>query len=129
MQRFQRVRRAVAAVLLAVYLPACHHWVTPQGMTPQEYITANHPSTVRVTLADSTRVVLQHPRAASDSLWGSLAPGGQWGAPLSSVQLFQVRKSDAAGTVFLTLGIVVGTVFVAGAICAAANCIDINIGY
>jgi len=129
MPRYQRVRRAVAAVLLAVYLPACHHWVTPKGMTPQEYITANHPSTVRVTLADSSRVVLQNPRAASDSLWGSLAPGGQWGAPLSSVQLLQVRKSDAAGTVFLTLGIVVGSLFVVGAICAAANCIDLNIGY
>jgi len=129
MPRYQRVRRAVAAVLLAVYLPACHHWVTPKGMTPQEYITANHPSTVRVTLADSSRVVLQNPRAASDSLWGSVAPGGQWGVPLSSVQLLQVRKSDAAGTVFLTLGIVVGSLFVVGAICAAANCIDLNIGY
>ena len=77
MRRYGRIRRLVATVLLTVYLPACHHWVTPKGVTPQEYITAKRPSTVRVTLTDSSRIVLQNPRAASDSLWRSLAPGGQ----------------------------------------------------
>jgi hypothetical protein len=37
--------------------------------------------------------------------------------------------SDAAGIVFLSLGIVVGSLVVAGALCAATDCIDISIGY
>ena len=106
MQTFHRMRRSVATVLLAVYLPACHYWAEPQDLPPQQYVDRERPADVRVTLTDSSTVVLQRPWVSSDTLWGGSASGLLRGVPLSSVQHIQVRESDGTATGLLVVGIV-----------------------
>jgi hypothetical protein len=122
MSSLRRIRRVSATALLVMYLPGCHHWVTPKGMTPQEYVTTVHPAKVRVTLADLTRVELQQPWVVSDSLFGRLTAREVWAEPLASVQLLQVRKFDVLGTVLVPLSFL-GVFMVA---CAASDCMDMS---
>jgi hypothetical protein len=114
MPTFRRIRRTIAAVLLTVYLPSCYHWITPKGITPQEYVTTKHPKQVRVTLVDSTRrTVLRQPWVSADSIGGRLLiradwyygarVGPPWAVPLSSVQRMEVRKLEPVGTTFAIL--------------------------
>lgn len=114
MPTFRQMRRSIAAVLLVAYLPACHHWVRPKDMTPQQYVTAKHPGKVRVTLTDGSRFVLGEPWVSADSIGGRLIEpylgGGDfaWSSPRSSVILFEVSKLDAeatAGAVAVVVGI------------------------
>jgi hypothetical protein len=121
MRTFHRMRRSVATVLLAVHLPACHYWAEPNGLTPQQYVDRERPAEARVTLTDSSTVLLQRPWVSSDTLWGGSASGLLRGVPLSSVQHIQVRESDGTATVFLVVGLVALAVVGAGVALAASG--------
>jgi hypothetical protein len=95
------MRRCVAAVPLAVYLPACHHWVEPQGMTPEQYVDVEQPAELRLTLTDSSSVTLRGPWIDSDHLWGVDASGALRGIPFSSVQQMWVREPQGMERVVL----------------------------
>jgi len=120
MPTFRRIRRAIAALLLALYLPACHYWAIPRDLTPQEYIAAEHPKQVRITLPDQTRLVLRRPWVpAGDSLAGLPGRAGTAiSVPGSAIRQFEVRRPAPGKTVLLVAGIwaacaVVGTITLA----------------
>jgi len=122
MPTFRRIRRSIAALLLVVYLPSCHHYVPIQEVTPQEYIAAKHPKQVRLTVNDLThglhRLELITPSVGpGDSLTG-LPRGGE--APvtvaLSSIERCEVRASDRNRTA----GAAAGGVVVVGLVAAVA---------
>lgn len=122
MRIFKRLRRAVALLLIAVYLPACVRTFTPEGITPAEYIAAKHPEQVRVTLSDQSWCVFRDPWIAGDTLGGIVTLFGSAGlsatapadgVPLSSVVHFEVRESNKAATTALVL---LGVAVVGGAI-------------
>ena len=107
MQTFGRIRRSLAAVLLVLYLPGCYHYAVPKGMSPQEYIAAEHPKQVRLTLADGSRRTLHQPWVSADSIGGrpvvrsqggSLKLGPPWAIALSDVRRMEGRKLDALST-------------------------------
>jgi hypothetical protein len=107
MPTFRRIRRSIAALLLVLYLPACHYWATPGDLTPQEYIAAKHPKQVRITLQDQTRLVLQRPWVpAGDSLAGFPArTGAAITIPTSAVRQFEARSPAPGKTVLLVAGV------------------------
>ena len=95
----------MAAVLLILYLPACHVYITPQGVTPQEYIATEHPNRVRLTLNDMTqglhRLELVSPSVGpADSLSG-LSGNGPVTVSLNTLERFEVRVSNPGGTLGL----------------------------
>ena len=120
MQTYRRIRRSIAVLLLVSYLPACYHFVTPKGITPEAYIAAEQPGQVRVTLPDGTRQTLLRPALSQDSLRGHIPvrlsnnrvrSGPPWAVPIDSVQRLEVRKPNT----WATVGLVVGGVVVVGA--------------
>jgi hypothetical protein len=130
---FRRIRRLLAALLLVLYVPACYHWVTPEGMTPQEYIATNHPKQVRITLADSSRLVVLRPTISGDSLVGfrpatgdpytGLVPEEPVCVAAAAVQRLQVRRLNVVTTVVAPLLGLVAVGATAAVICVASDCI------
>lgn len=121
MRIFRRLRRGVALLAIAVYLPACVRTFTPEGVTPAEYIAARHPEQVRVTLSDQSWCVFRDPWIAGDTLggivtlFGSSGPSATApanGVPLGSIVHFEVRESDQGATIALVL---LGVAVVGGA--------------
>jgi hypothetical protein len=119
MQTLDHARRTIAAIVLVVYVPACYHYVTPKGITPEAYVAGEQPSQVRVTLTDGTVQTLLRPACSQDSVRGyipvrqgnSLVRSGRpWAAPLTSVQRLEVQDFNTWGTVGLVFGglVVVG---------------------
>lgn len=114
----RRIRRSIAALLLVLFLPSCYHYVTPKEMTPQEYIATKAPKQVRVTLIDSTRVVLRDPFITPDSIGGHTqirqdAPASRWAVALSRVERFEGHEYDN----WAVAGIVAGAMVVVGGLC------------
>jgi hypothetical protein len=113
-------------LLLLACLSACHHYVTPAGTTPEQYVTEQRPSRVRVTLADRSRHVVRAPWVRGDTLGGTLLvpdprgvlieQPGAWTVPLGSLSLLEVYRPNSGGTVAL----VATTVVVALAVAAYA---------
>jgi len=62
------LRRAAAVLLLPCYLAACHRWVPSQE--PVAVVASEGPRSLRVTLADGSRLVLRQAYLAADSLIG-----------------------------------------------------------
>jgi hypothetical protein len=122
MRILRRVRRSTTVVLLLTFPPACYHYVAPRDLTPQEYVAAKHPNQVRVTLADSSRVVLRDPWVSADSLGGRRmvqdARGAlqvsdpRWAVPLSEVSRLEGHEYNNWGVA----GIIAGTLVVAGGV-------------
>jgi hypothetical protein len=110
MPTFRRIRRSIAAILLVLYLPGCQHYVTPRGMTPQEYIAAKHPKQVRLTVNDIThglhRFELLAPSVGpGDSLTGLPRPEDPpVTVAISAIERFEFRESNPSGTFGLVLG-------------------------
>jgi len=108
----------LAVVLLVLSLPGCYYYGGLKGLSPQEYITAQHPKWVRVTLVDGSRHTLMRPWVANDSIGGQLAIGPEggsfrrgrtWAVALAELQELKARKFDSMGTVALsaiTLGVI-----------------------
>ena len=65
--RAVRSRAVLASFALAALLPACHKWVSLDA-SPTQAIREEPSATLRLTLADSSRVVLEAPRVRGDSL-------------------------------------------------------------
>jgi hypothetical protein len=97
---------------LLVLLAACHHYVTPQGIAPAEYVAAEQPEQVRVTLTDGTRHVLRHVTVSQDSLRGTvedggerdLPPGAAWAVPLAAIERLEAYRPNGWANVGLVMG-------------------------
>jgi len=97
--------RAKPLLVLLIYLSGCTSWHVQQ-VAPAQVITDGHPSTVRVTRADQSRVVLRHPTIVDDTLVGALDSGqaaGEGRIALSDVKRIEVRHGDPGRTIGLAL--------------------------
>lgn len=102
------VKIGVALCVLAFALAGCMTW-RAQPQTVQQLIAERHPSRVRVTLSDGTRVTLYgRPAVSGDSLVGLRMVGG-WdtpaAVPLATVRQVAVRRLAPFRTAILAAGI------------------------
>ena len=99
-------RRAIATLLLVLYLPACTSWQVGKT-SPEQLFEDDPPEKVRVTQTDGSRVELLAPMITADTLRGSVKGDSVSVAiPLSNVQTVEVRESDSLKGLALTVGIV-----------------------
>ncbi len=105
MAPFRTYRRAIAALLLLLYLPACTSWQVGKT-SPEQLFEDDPPDKVRVTLTDDSRVELRAPEIRANSLVGTVKGGDTVSIALSEVQKVEVRESDSLKGFGLTLGII-----------------------
>jgi hypothetical protein len=107
-------RRAVAALLLAVYLPACTSYRTTTQPVAELTAAPKPPEHIRVTTTAGATVEVNAPRVVNDTLYGSTwtaGPKGQLRAgvmtiPIADIRTVEVRASDGAKTAMLVVGVV-----------------------
>jgi hypothetical protein len=109
-----RRRQFIGWMLLSVYLTSCSSWHV-QPVSPEQVVSEDQPSEVRVTLVDSSQFVMKEPRVSGDTLSG-LVSGGQQDILLSDISRMEVKR----GNVLKTLGFVVGVAGALVIICVAA---------
>ena len=115
-----RWRKTVASAVVATHLAACHSWRV-EAVPPTQLLATSHPSEIRVTRQDSSKVVLATPGIVRDSLWG-WSRGAELGMPLTDVRAIATRHGDAGKSVFLGVGIFAGLAATVGVICATTDC-------
>jgi hypothetical protein len=106
-----RFTRRVAAILLAVYLPACATY----NIMPDPASTLKAPQTelkqVRVTLRSGEQFTLRSPRIEGDSLRGTSPYSLVRSVALTDVAAVQVKRTSVgrtAGLVVLSVAAAVG---------------------
>ena len=103
-------RRAIATLLLVLYLPACTSWQVAKA-SPEQLFEDDPPEKVMVTQTDGSRVELMSPEVRADSLVGTMKGDTVTVAiALSQVQKLEVRESDSLKGLGLTIGILAGVV-------------------
>lgn len=117
------IRRAAALVLLPCYLVACHRWVPAEEPAPA--VVAEGKRTLRVTLADSTRLTLEQVRLEGDSLIGTQRIGTPPVQVTKAVALADIARVEtsqlkAAATAVTVVGVIAAAGLVAIAIAVAA---------
>jgi len=125
------VRRVLSAILLPAYLASCTSWQVPP-VSPEQAITEDQPSKIRVTLTDGSTVEMEQPRIVGDTLRGLVFPRSYGGGRakggednslgerdvlLADIATLTVAKPDVTKSVFLGLGIG----FVVGVAAAVAS--------
>lgn len=78
-------------------------------MAPESLLVGQRPRTVRVLLADSSRVLLQRPTVRSDTVYAETELNGELvdtRIALSSIVGIETLEGDAGGTVLLFVGLV-----------------------
>ena len=99
--------RPIAWALLLLYLPACTGWyaVERQGLT--QMINTDHPTKVRVTMRDSSIILLEQPKLAfGDSLSG-LVNGARSNVAVRDVTQVEVRRVNELATTAIFFGVAV----------------------
>jgi hypothetical protein len=94
------LQRAVTLVFLGSQVTACTSWTT-QSVSPEEFFRGRTADEVRITRADSTKVVLVRPRLVGDSVLGDSVDAilSQKNAvPLADIQSVAVRRKDPTKT-------------------------------
>lgn len=115
-------RRPIACTLLVAFVAGCTTWRV-QTLTPAQVIDRLHPTSVRVTTADSSEFVLEQPEMAG----GDSLVGYQNGVPssivISDVTQVATRGFSSGKTVGLVAGIVVVGGVIAGLVALSNMCI------
>lgn len=115
-KRTPRLKRHIAALLLAVHLTGCHGW-HPTTISPAQLIAEENPSTVRVTLTDGRQLTLVDPTIRNDSIVFEIGRVTA-GVVLSDVSTVEVRRFNADKTIGLILAVPVGLVVYFATVCA-----------
>lgn len=111
-------RRLIAALLL-VLLAGCHSW-RPTTVSPQTLISAEQPSSVRVTLLNGETVTVESPTVRNDSIVGVM--DASVGVASRDVRSLEVRRLSIGKTIGLGFGIAAGLlVALVVALCSAAD--------
>jgi hypothetical protein len=123
-----RFPQALATLLLASTLGACHSYDVVTAPLPQYLDAHAGAGELRLTLVSGERVVLQGAYVAGDSLLGYApdAPStGYWpvSVPLGAVREARVRKAHASRAVGLLVGgaLIVGTVAASASLASASR--------
>jgi hypothetical protein len=123
-----------ALLALLLYVPGCARWQVDSRPVP-ELLAKEHPSELRITRGDSSRVVLYQPALSGDSLSGTPArrrgpapipdshaqpaDGPRLTVALAEVRRIETKHTDTGRTLLLVLGV--------GAAVALATLIAIGI--
>ena len=112
-------RRILSCILLPAYLSSCTSWHV-QSASPEQVITEDQPSKIRVTLTDGSELEMEQPRIVGDTLRG-MVKGGVESSPgetavhrvlverdvlLTDIVTLKVRKSDVAKSILLFTGLI-----------------------
>lgn len=117
-------RRPIAYAFLLCCFTACSTWHVEEGVSPLLLIATEHPSRLRVTRSDKSRIVLENPRiAGSDTLVGQ----GDKGPPrvaVSDVRQIATQHVSTSKTVGLVLGLsaVAAIVIAVESLCSNGYC-------
>ena len=123
-RRTRFLRRIVLPLTLLAFLSACHKWVQLEPPVAHA-IAAEELGTVRVTLTDSSRIVLKEPYVSGDSLMAMEEHAR--GVRLDEVARIEGRRANVPATVGLVIGILVVPVLALAVGCAVSGgCININ---
>ncbi|HUL02328.1 MAG TPA: hypothetical protein VLV16_03730 [Gemmatimonadales bacterium] len=96
-RRYPSVLRLVAAMLLAVPLSACTHWV---ALSDPKYISDSDHSMFRLSVTgERTKVIVKHPKIEGDSLvWDH---HGRQTLPMKKINYAEAHQIDPVATGFL----------------------------
>ena len=108
------MRDPIALILLAGSLSGCmgsslKSWRV-QPPPPANVVTEQHPKRIRVSRADSTKIVLSNPSVIGDSLVASDAAHRRFALSLTQVTQVEVEKTDGGKVTFVVVGSVAGAV-------------------
>jgi len=108
------MRHPIALILLAGSLSGCigsslKSWRV-QPPPPAKVVTEQHPKRIRVSRADSTKIVMSNPSVIADSLVGVDAAERRFALPLTQVTQVEVEKTDGAKVTFVVVGTAAGVV-------------------
>jgi len=103
------VRRVLSSILLPVYLSSCTSWQV-QSVSPEQVVTEDQPSAIRVTLTDSSKLEMEQPRIVGDTLRGLVKGESndslvERDVLLVEIATVRIKKTDPGRTAFLGLGI------------------------
>lgn len=113
------LRRAVALVVAAAFLPACTTWRATTE-PPGDHLREEGPSDVRVWPSSSDeRIELDGATVRGDSLVGTDGDGQIEAVPVSDVRRMEVRETNAGKTTLLVLGVAGGALLAFGGLYAA----------
>ncbi len=104
-RRSPLLRRVVLPLTLLAFMSACHKWV-PLEPPVARAIAEAESGTIRITLADSSRMVLKARRIEGDSLYATDEKTHAVTLPLHDVLAVEEEKTDGAMTALLIGGIV-----------------------
>ncbi len=113
-------RRVIAALLL-VLLTACQSW-RPTTVSPQQLISEEMPSLVRVTLTNGETVTVTEPTIRNDSIVGVTEPvgaltrSGAVGVAARDVHVLEMRGFSVTKTIALAVPLILvatGIIYVA----------------
>ena len=96
---------ARAVLILYLSLSACTSW-RPNEVTPQAAVENQPPPpSLRVTLTDSSTVVINNPQLQGDTIVGLDATKTEVRVPLDSVLLTETRHGDTGKSIGAALGV------------------------
>jgi len=106
------MRSPMALILLAGSLSGClgsslKSWRV-QPPPPANVVTEQHPKRIRVSRADSTKIVLRNPSVIGDSLVAVDRGDRRVAIPLTQLTQVEVEKTDGGKVVFGVVGGVAG---------------------
>ena len=102
-----RVSRRAIAALLIVLLTACHSW-RPTSASPQQLISEEGPSSIRVLLSDGRELTLTNLMMRDDSIVIGRTQDGTASFAVREVRRLEVRRFSTSKTVGLSLLTAVG---------------------
>lgn len=120
------LRRPIAALLLAWYLPACQYmsaqvtvepekWQQHEGASPREVIEEHRPDEIRITLADGQQRIVRGPVVVNDTLAGLEVSGAAKSFAIPIDQVIAIETLSAhEKTTRAVLPILVGVALLAG---------------
>jgi hypothetical protein len=99
-------RCVVAPTLFVSLFAACNSW-SAQSVSPREFFSGRAPREVRITRADSSKLVVQNPRLHGDSVIGDTLDSAAKGqtVPLSEIQAIEIRRNDPTKTTLFVVGL------------------------
>ena len=99
--RAPRVLRRVLALMLMLSYAGCHGW-RPAGLSPQQVISDEQPSQVRITLGSGEVATVSNPILLNDSIVGTNEEG-EVRIASQDIRLLEVRQLEVGQTVILSV--------------------------
>ena len=120
--------RSVLLLFLVLNLTACTSWHSVAIPSPAEFIEAEQPDRVRVTMQDGSQLDIEKPFVSGDQLLGKdwrtwevnrlLGNADDVSVPLADILQLEVRRPDLARSAGFSVGL---SVLMLGALIAGAS--------